>query len=221
MINISYPVNRKTPLYPNTPELKISEYRSRKKGDSSNNSIITIPSHYGTHLDAPRHFCDDGPCISDLTKKGEITLKNVYCISLPKQADMPITSEDILSLPKEIFNAEAILIKTGFCTERVTNPSPYTNTPPWVTGDVPGSLRVLFPNLKLYGSDTISVSSPLHREDGHAAHKAFLCNAGQPILLLEDINLNSVNPSLSPYNLTLYPYFDDEIDGSPVVAILW
>ena len=221
MINISYPVNRKTPLYPNTPELKISEYRSRKKGDSSNNSIITIPSHYGTHLDAPRHFCDDGLCISDLTKNGEITLKNVYCISLPKQADMPITSEDILSLPKEIFNAEAILIKTGFCTERVTNPSAYTNTPPWVMADVPYSLRKLFPNLKLYGSDTISVSSPLHREDGHAAHKEFLCNAKQPILLLEDIYLNSVNPSLSPYNLTLYPYFDDEIDGSPVVAILW
>ena len=93
--------------------------------------------------------------------------------------------------------------------------------PPWVMGDVPESLRKLFPNLKLYGSDTISVSSPLHREEGHKAHKEFLCNAGQPILLLEDINLNSVNPSLSQYNLTLYPYFDEEVDGSPVVAILW
>jgi len=221
MINISHTINRKTPLYPNTPELKTSEYRSRKNGDSSNNSLITIPSHYGTHLDAPRHFCEDGSCISDLTKNGEINLKNVYCISLPKQPDMPITSEDILSLPKEIQNAEGILIKTGFCAERLTNPSAYTGMPPWVMGDVPESLRKLFPNLKLYGSDTISVSSPLHREEGHVAHKEFLCNAKQPILLLEDINLKQVNPSLSPHNLTIYPYFDEEVDGSPVVALLW
>ncbi|MBQ4415164.1 MAG: cyclase family protein [Methanomicrobium sp.] len=221
MMNISYPINKKTPLYPNTPELKISGNRSQKNGDSSNNSLITIPSHYGTHIDAPRHFCEDGTYISDLTQKGEINLKNVYCISLPKQADMPITSEDILSLPKEIHNAEGILIKTGFCAERLTNPSAYTGMPPWVQGNVPASLRKLFPNLKLYGSDTISVSSPLHREEGHVAHKEFLCNAKQPILLLEDINLNKVSPSLLPYNLTLYPYFDEALDGSPVVALLW
>ena len=220
MINISYPINKKTPVYPNTPELKISEYRSIANGDSSNNSLITIPSHYGTHLDAPRHFSDKGACISDLTISGAINLKNVYCVSLPKQADMPITSGDILSLPKEISNAEGILLKTGFCAERLKNPSIYTNTPPWVMGDVPDTLRRLFPNLKLYGSDTISVSSPIHREEGHLAHKGFLCNVEQPILLLEDINLNLVSPSLSPFKLTLYPFFDEDLDGSPVVTIL-
>lgn len=221
MINISYPINKKTPVYPNTPELKISEYRSIANGDSSNNSLITIPSHYGTHLDAPRHFCDKGACISDLTTGGAIYFKNVYCVSLPKQADMPITSGDILSLPKDISNAEGILIKTGFCTERLTNPYAYTNTPPWVMGDVPDTLRRLFPNLKLYGSDTISVSSPLHREEGHAAHKGFLCDVEQPILLLEDLNLNLVSPSFSAFNLTLYPFFDEGVDGSSVLGMLW
>ena len=88
-------------------------------------------------------------------------------------------------------------------------------------GDVPDTLRRLFPNLKLYGSDTISVSSPLHREEGHAAHKGFLCDDEQPILLLEDINLNLVSPSHSAFNLTLYPFFDEKLDGSPVIAALW
>lgn len=220
MINISYPINKKTPVYPNTPELKISEYRSIANGDSSNNSLITIPSHYGTHLDAPRHFCNKGLGISDLTTGGAINFKNVYCVSLPKQADMPITSSDILSLPKEIYNAEGILIKTGFCAERLTNTYAYTNAPPWVMEDVPDTIRRLFPNLKLYGSDTISVSSPLHREEGHAAHKGFLCDVEQPILLLEDINLNLVTPSLSAFKLTLYPFFDEGLDGCPVVVIL-
>ena len=220
MINISYPITKKTPVYPNTPKLKISEYRSITNGDSSNNSYITIPSHYGTHLDAPRHFCDKGACISDLTTGGAIFFKNVYCVSLPKKADMPITSGDILSLPKEISNAEGILIKTGFCAERLTNPHAYTNTPPWVMSDVPETLRKSFPNLKLYGSDTISVSSPLHRDEGHTAHKRFMCNEEKPILLLEDIDLNLVNPSLLRNNLALYPFFDVVLDGSPVVAIL-
>ena len=220
MINISYSITKKTPVYPNTPELKISEYRSIANGDSSNNSLITIPSHYGTHLDVPRHFCHNGACISDLTNAGAINFKNVYCVSIPKQADMPITSDDILSLPKEIYDAEGILIKTGFCAERLTNPYAYTNTPPWVMGDVPDTLRRLFPNLKLYGSDTISVSSPLHRDEGHAAHKGFLCDVKQPVLLLEDINLNLVNRSLSPYKLSLYPFFDEKLDGTPVVAII-
>lgn len=134
---------------------------------------------------------------------------------------MPITSSDILSLPKEIYNAEGILIKTGFCAERLTNTHAYTNAPPWVMEDVPDTIRRLFPNLKLYGSDTISVSSPLHREEGHAAHKGFLCDVEQPILLLEDLNLNWVDPSLSPYKLSLYPIFDEELDGSSVFALLW
>lgn len=87
-------------------------------------------------------------------------------------------------------------------------------------GDIPDTLRRLFPNLKLYGSDTISASSPLYRDEGHAAHRGFLCDEKQPILLLEDINLNLVTPSLSAFTLTLYPFFDEGLDGSPFFATL-
>ena len=60
-IFLSYFLDQNTPAYGGETDL-ISVKRSRSiiNGDNSNNSIITLTSHIGTHIDFPFHFSNDG-----------------------------------------------------------------------------------------------------------------------------------------------------------------
>lgn len=74
------------------------------------------------------------------------------------------------------------------------------------------------PQLRVFGLDTISIATPLHREEGRAAHRAFLCGPN-PILLLEDLDLSSEDLLDGAFRLRLYPIVYDDLDGVPVIAV--
>jgi hypothetical protein len=46
--------------WPKDPEITIKQFSSIKNGDSANNSYISFGTHTGTHIDAPRHFVENG-----------------------------------------------------------------------------------------------------------------------------------------------------------------
>ena len=66
MIDISLPLSEKTIIYPGNPEIKIQTI----EGKTSTHSEITIGSHTGTHLDAPKHVFENGAGVDkvDLNK---------------------------------------------------------------------------------------------------------------------------------------------------------
>ena len=74
------------------------------------------------------------------------------------------------------------------------------------------------PQLRVFGLDTISIATPLHREEGRAAHREFLCGPN-PILLLEDLDLSSEDLLNEAFTLRLYPIVYDILDGAPVIAV--
>ena len=47
--------------YPGNPPFELSAVKRVAQGDSSNTSRLLMGTHAGTHVDAPRHFFDDGP----------------------------------------------------------------------------------------------------------------------------------------------------------------
>lgn len=47
------------PTYPGDPKPEKRPFFSIEKGDVCNLTLLTMGSHNGTHLDAPRHFCKD------------------------------------------------------------------------------------------------------------------------------------------------------------------
>ena len=217
IIPISYPLTAKTPLYPNTPSPVIHLMRSMEQGDSANTSAITFSTHSGTHIDAPRHFCKQGKTIADC-----LTLDTkffpAYCIDVPKPVSEEITVGDLEGSISHVQDAEAILIRTGWYTIRSEDPNQYCQDHPWISPEVPAFLREQCPNLRLFGIDQISVSSVLHRAEGHACHRKFLCKE-RSILILEDLNLSDTRIKGS-FRLHIYPYMIDDIDGVPVVAVV-
>ena len=217
IVPLSYPLSRESPLYPGSPEILINSIKSIDRGDNSNNSIVTFPAHAGTHIDLPRHFCRQGSTARDLLEYGSC-IAPVYCYDLPKTTGTSISSDDLIGIPVDR-KARGILIRTGFYRYRQSDSETYLSGHPWIQPDVPDTLRKLFPELILFGIDTISISNPSKRAMGHEAHRSFLCRK-PPIMLLEDTNLSYDCLTGRALMIHIYPIFLDELDGVPVIAIV-
>lgn len=217
ILSLSYPLSRESPLYPGSPEISITLIKSIDRGDNSNNSIISLPAHAGTHIDLPRHFCPVGNTVRELLNYGTC-ISPVYCYDLPKDPLTSISSEDLTGIHCDR-NARGILIRTGFYRYRQSGNPAYFKKHPWIQPDVPDTLRRLFPNLILFGIDTISISNPSQRAMGHEAHRSFLCR-DPPIILLEDTNLSYDCLTKGPMALNMFPVIVDELDGVPVIVVV-
>ena len=216
IIHISHPVSCDTLIYPNTPLLEIRSHRSIADGDSANTSFISLSNHTGTHIDMPLHFCKERESVKDMLRDFNV-FTPAYCIDIPKAPADAVSQQDILPYVTDIHNAEALLIRTGTYASRKT--AGYISDYPRVKKEVPGFLRQNFPNLKLFGIDTLSVSSPNHREEGRECHRGFLCH-DRSILILEDVDLSSGYLTPKPMDLVICPWFVEKIDATPVTAFL-
>ena len=100
---------------------------------------------------------------------------------------------------------------------RKTDPEKYCSGHPWIHPEIPEFLRTTCPKLRLFGTDTISISNPQHREDGTACHRAFLCG-NNSIILAEDLDLSDQTLTTSPLVVIFYPWIVNDMDGVPVLA---
>jgi kynurenine formamidase len=67
--------------------------------------------------------------------------------------------------------------------------------------------------------DLISVSSYSNRSEGHKAHQAFLKpEIGNPILLVEDMNLNIKGPFSK---VIIAPLLIEKADGAPCTVLAY
>ena len=217
LIPISYPLNRKTPLYPGTEPLAITPTRSLEREDAENESRIVFSSHTGTHIDLPRHSCPGGGSVSALLAP-EAVFAPARCIEIPKAGEEPIRIHDLLGHLDAVLSARALFVKTGSGRLRESDPEAYAKAHPWMHPEVPGFLRTQNPALRLLGIDTISIATPSYPEEGAKAHRAFLCNHPH-IFLLEDVDLSYGRLLGEPWILRLYPVVFDDLEGVPVVAL--
>jgi len=213
---ISYPLSSKSPLYLGTPPLAFHPIKSMELGDSSDTTAITVSSHSGSHIDAPRHFCHHGKTVKDIIA-GSIIFAPVYCITINRTSDNPIRARDFEIGISSCEDAAGIFIRTGMYSLRDMDSIRYCSRHPWIHPEVPPFLRKHCPNIQIFGTDTISISNPDHREEGRECHRAFLCSS-KPILLAEDLNLSDPSLSTQPLTVTIHPWIIDKLDGVPVLA---
>src|SRR5678815_2632326 len=64
--DITAPLSPSLPVYPGDPEVTITPIAQLQWGDAANVSRLVLSSHTGTHLDAPRHFFEEGLTIDSL-----------------------------------------------------------------------------------------------------------------------------------------------------------
>ena len=125
--------------------------------------------------------------------------------------------EDSQIIQPELLNkkldpsTDLILIRTGYEKFRGTNR--YTLTPPGLSSKTAEFLRTHYPKLRCIGMDLISISSYSDREEGRKAHHAYLNpDTGNPVLIIEDMKLSSINYLKK---VIVAPLLVDEADGAP------
>src|SRR4029450_2095476 len=59
-LDVSVSLAAGIPAYPGNPEFELQPIKRIAQGGSSNVSKLVMGSHTGTHVDAPKHFFDDG-----------------------------------------------------------------------------------------------------------------------------------------------------------------
>jgi arylformamidase len=200
--DITVPLSADTPVYPGDTAVIVSPWTSIADGDLANVSHLTLCSHSGTHLDAPRHFSDQGLAVDEIPLSLLVGPARVVEVLGVKA----IGRDELHRLP--VAGVERLLLKTD-------------NSQLWTDGEfkaefaaltVDGVRYLLEAGVKLVGIDYLSVES---MEGDGAVHRLLLEN-GVPIL--EGINLAEVPPG--EYELLCLPMKLKGGDGAPVRALL-
>ena len=210
-IFLSYELDSSTPMYGDGDRFKNDHLKQITKGDIANLSHWSFTNHIGTHVDVPFHFIQEGKTLSDFTPEFWI-IKRTSLIDFGKVEPGQLLNKESLKphfIPED---TELVLLKTGFDQHR--HNETYWKCGPILTPDIAGYLREICPNLKILGLDTISISSFSERETGRKAHLAFL-DGEQPIILIEDMKLSSVNVDTSFKQVIVSPLRVTKADGSP------
>jgi arylformamidase len=202
--DISVPVANGGVVYPGNPEISIRPQQEVSKGGSANVSSLAFGSHTGTHVDAPKHFFNDGATVDMLPLD-----------VLMGPAMLVVMADDAMSVgvPElkrhELKGHTRILIKTrnsGFIRggEFVKD---YTYLAP------DGAEYLANLGVKLVGVDYFSVEQ--FHSGHHQTHRALL---ERGIIIVEGLDLSA--PPMGPYDLRVLPLRLTGLDGAPARAVL-
>lgn len=198
-IDISIPLNKKTPIYPGNPAVVFQ----KKRGAASVHTVITIGSHTGTHLDAPRHVFLRGPSIDALPLERFFgrcrVLDMTHCKKFVSRADVKRA---------RIKKGERILLKTKNSARGFTA---FHHEYVFLHGDAAEFLAAR--GVALVGIDALSI-----KERGSSDTRPHTALLKKNIPILEGIALRKVAPG--SYTLCCFPLAFTGIDGSPVRAVL-
>lgn len=202
--DISVPVVDGGLVYPGNPPIEIRPQQQVSKGASANVSSLSFGSHTATHVDAPKHFFDDGMPIDQLPLDVLMGPATLICF----EDDVMAVGEKELKM-HELKGHTRVLIKTrnsAFIRDREFVKD-YTYLAP------DGAEYLASLGMKLVGIDYLSIEQ--FHSGHHKTHRALL---ERGIVIVEGLDLSK--PPIGPYDLRVLPLRLAGLDGAPARAVL-
>lgn len=202
--DISVPLVDGGLVYPGNPPIEIKPQQEVSKGASANVSSLSFGSHTGTHVDAPKHFFDDGMPVDQLPLDILMGPAVVICM----EDDVMAVGEKELAM-HELKGHTRVLIKTrnsGFIRSR-DFVKDYTYLAP------DGAEYLASLGMTLVGIDYLSIEQ--FHSGHHKTHRALL---ERGIVIVEGLDLSK--PPIGPYELRVLPLRLVGLDGAPARAVL-
>ena len=202
--DISVPVVHGGLIYPGNPSISITPQQEVSKGGSANVSLLSLGSHTGTHVDAPRHFFDDGMGVDVIPL--DVLMGPAVLISVGD--DVPSVGEADLRR-HELGGHERVLIRTRN-SSFIRNPEfkkDYTFLAP------DGAAYLVSLGVKLVGVDYLSIEQ--FHSGHHRTHRTLL---ERDVVIVEGLDLSA--PPMGPYDLRVLPLRLAGLDGAPARAVL-
>lgn len=188
---LSFPLEPATPTYGDNPPTTVRQVSSIADGAVANWFEITTINHNGTHLDAPFHFWQDGPRLTDLPLESFIYTRPLL-IDLPKGDGELITAADLEPHAARFGIADLLLVRTGYGRVRADDPARYGRRAPGFHPDAADVLLAPSSALRGMAMDIPSAGSPVHGAEAIRFHQEVLgaTGRGRTLVLIEDVRLD-------------------------------
>jgi arylformamidase len=176
-----------------------------------NTKKLTLGSHTGTHMDAPRHFIPGGKSITDIPLSslcGDVTIIDFR--TLPDNT--AVTAEML----RERDLHEKVICVFGW--DKHWNTGDYYANYPYFSEEA--AQYLVDSNVKLLGLDTPSPDNsktPLHAENDSVIHKLFLKSG---VILVEYLAASGITDYTRDYQIIALPMKIKDSDGAPARVIL-
>jgi len=166
-VDLTHELHSGMPIYPGDPSPSFVSFATLEK-DGVNLTKLTIGSHTGTHIDAPRHFIPNGIGVDQIPASKLVGEAFVTDMS-SKPIGSGITARDLRkTLERNVTEDDIVVIYTG-CSERWEDESIRQNYT-YLTGDAAEYL--VSKRVRAVGIDFLSVER--FQAPTPVAHKALL-----------------------------------------------
>lgn len=203
--DVTLTITKDMPVWPGDTAPQLVRIDSLEKGDPANTSMVTMSVHTGTHVDAPKHFLNQGKTIEQIPL--DALMGRAYVLHLP----------DIEHITAQALACADIPPRTRRLLFKTRNSEFWSNgvksfQPDFAALTEDAAQYLVDRNVRLVGLDYLSVApfkdvTPTHR---------ILLEAG--VVVLEGLDLSQV--SQGRYTLTCLPLKLDGADGAPARVIL-
>jgi arylformamidase len=202
--DISLPIVSGGLTYPGNPPIEISPQQAIAQGGSSNVSSVAFGSHTGTHVDAPKHFFDDGTTVDALPL--DVLMGPAMVVSFGDE--VMAVGEAELRL-HELKGHTRVLIATR--NSKFIRQREFVRDFTYLAPD--GAAYLASIGVRLVGIDYLSIEQ--FHSGHHRTHRTLL---ERGIVIVEGLDLSAT--PMGPYELRVLPLRLAGLDGAPARAVL-
>lgn len=179
LIDLTHPLFHGAPAFPDDPKLAIYAHGTVKTHGYNISQIVT-GSHQGTHLDAMRHFYEEGRSIDQMPL--EWFYGPARILRIPRPAKGIITAHDLIPFESILQKDAKIFIDTGW--HREFGKSHFFTDFPGLTQDaahylVSRGIRVLGLDIPTVGADVFEIHRILLHPDAEIVIVESVANLDQ------------------------------------------
>jgi arylformamidase len=193
-------------IYPGNPVTSITPQQAISQGAGANVSRLDLGSHTGTHVDAPKHFFDDGAGVDTMSLDvlmGPARLLE-FSDSVMSVGEAELRQHDLIGVTR-------VLLKTRNSAWLASGSSEFHPDYTYLAPDGAAYLAGL--GVKLVGVDYLSVEQ--FHSGHHMTHRTLL---ERGIVIVEGLLLSE--PPAGTYELRCLPLKLGGLDGAPARAVL-
>jgi arylformamidase len=204
--DISLPIRNGGLIYPGNPAISITPQQAISQGAGANVSRLDFGSHTGTHVDAPKHFFDDGAGVDALSLDVLMGPARLLAFedSVTSIGEAELSAYDLSGVTR-------ILLKTRNSSWLASGSTEFHPDYTYVAPDGAEYLASL--GVQLVGVDYLSVEQ--FHSGHHKTHRTLL---ERGIIIVEGLLLSDV--PAGNYELRCLPILFPGLDGAPARAVL-
>jgi arylformamidase len=204
--DISVPLRSGGVVYPGNPAIAITAQQAISQGAGANVSRIDMGSHSGTHVDAPKHFFDDGAGADTLPLDVLMGPARLIAVddTVKSVGETELRAHDLRGVTR-------VLIRTRNSAWLASGSTEFH--PDYTFLSPEGAAYLVGLGVKLVGVDYLSVEQ--FHSGHHRTHRTLL---GADVVIIEGLVLTEPPPG--DYELRCLPLRLTGLDGAPARAVL-